>query len=121
GRAAAVLEDRMDRELDRNAARVADAVAHAPGQVEMDAIARGQIAARLGDADDRLARAQLLRGHPVIHEPLEIERGLVPPFPVVEPVARTQSAVLFGHRLSGFFLTLRTRPGAASDCRRTRV
>src|SRR5690606_12823142 len=121
GWAAAVLEDRVDRKLQRNAARVADAVAHALGQVEMDAVAGRKVAARLGDADDRLAAAQLLRRDPVVHEALEIERGLIPPLAIVEPVARTQTAGLFSHRLSGFLLTLRARPGAASDWRRTRV
>src|SRR3546814_6572985 len=48
-----ILEDRMDRKFDRDAARIADAVAHPACEIEVDAVARRQIAARLRDADDR--------------------------------------------------------------------
>ena len=55
GRALAGLLDRVDRELDRDAAGVADAVADPLGELEVVAVARRQVAAGLGDADDRLA------------------------------------------------------------------
>src|SRR3546814_21148214 len=51
GGAAAILEDRMDRKFDRDAARIADAVAHPACEIEVDAVARRQIAARLRDAE----------------------------------------------------------------------
>src|SRR5207244_3317662 len=55
GGPAAILEDRVHREFYRYPARVADAVAHALGEIEVYAVARREIAARLRDADDRLA------------------------------------------------------------------
>ncbi|MNI41730.1 hypothetical protein D3C73_959910 [compost metagenome] len=51
----------MNRELHRNPPRVADARLDALGELNMDQVAGGQIAAGLSDADDRLAAAQLLR------------------------------------------------------------
>src|ERR671916_2171723 len=51
-----------------------------------------QVAAALGDTDDRPARAQLLRRDPVIHVALEVERGLVLAVGIVEPVARAEPA-----------------------------
>jgi hypothetical protein len=71
-------------------AGVADAGLGALGQLEVDAVARYQVAAGLGDADDRFAAAQFLRRQAEVHEPLEVQRGLVPPLGVVEPVARAQ-------------------------------
>ncbi len=91
-RPAAVLEDRVDREFDRDAARVADAVAHPARQFEVDAVAGGKIAAGLGDADDRPARAQFLGREPVVHEALEVERGHVGARRIGEPVARAEAA-----------------------------
>ena len=83
------LLDRMDRELDRDASHVADAGAHAVGEIEMVAVAGCQVGARLGDADDRPARLQLLAGETVVEIALEIERrhvdvGVVEP-PVLRP------------------------------------
>src|SRR5919112_3607925 len=92
GRAAAVLEDRVYRELHRDAARVADAVAHPPGELEVDPVAGRQVAAGLGYADYGPARAQLLGRDPVVHEALEVERRLVHTLRVVEPVTRAEPA-----------------------------
>src|SRR3546814_17184876 len=115
------LSDLVDRKFDRNAARVADAVARALRQVEVDAVAGRQVAARLCDADDRLARPQLLGRDDVIHEALEVERGHVHPLPIVAPVARSQPARRWsfgghdssrpsrGHRLGGGSGSRRTR------------
>ena len=61
GRPLAGFLDRMDRELERNAARGEDSVAHPLRRVEMMAVAGREIGAGLGDADDRLARAQFGR------------------------------------------------------------
>ena len=57
----AVLEDGMHREFHRDAAGVANAVAHAPRQVEMHAVAGIEVAAALRDADDGPPAAQFLR------------------------------------------------------------
>ncbi len=48
--------NRMNRKLERNAARVADAVAHAFCKLDMVSIARREIGACLRDSNDRLAR-----------------------------------------------------------------
>ena len=58
-----------------NAAGVADAVAHAGRQVEVVAVAGREVAAGLGDADDRPAAVQLGQGQAEVHVALEIERG----------------------------------------------
>jgi hypothetical protein len=52
----------MDREFHRDPAGVADAFAHALGELEVMAVAGRKVVAGLGDADDRLARLQLLAG-----------------------------------------------------------
>ena len=62
GRPLAGLLDRMHRELDGDAAGLADALAHPLGQHQVVAVARRQVRAGLGDADDRLVRLQLLSG-----------------------------------------------------------
>ena len=95
----AVLEGRMDREDHGYAARVADAVTDPFREREVDTVARVDVAAGLGDADDRLARAQFLGRDPVVHEALEVERGHVDPLGIVEPVARAKARCVI-HRLS---------------------
>ena len=55
GGAAAAFLDGVGGEDERYAAGVADAVAEAAGEIEMDAIAGGEVGAGLGDTDDRLA------------------------------------------------------------------
>ncbi len=83
---------RMHGKLERDAARVADAVAHAARELNVMAIAGHKIAARLRDADDGAAALQLLAGQPVIQEALEILRrhariiGIVPPRAASEPL-----------------------------------
>ena len=101
GRPAAILVEGMHRELDGDAARIADAVARALGELQMHPVARRKVGARLGDADDRAALAQLLRRQAVIHEPLEIERGHVGMVGIVEPVLRAQAAFAVGRRGHG--------------------
>ena len=68
GRALAGLLDRVDREFDGDAARLANAFAHALGQHEVMAVAGREVAAGLGDADDRLARLQLLEAEAEIRD-----------------------------------------------------
>ena len=64
GRALAGLLDRVDRELEGDAAGGADALADALGELEMVPVAGGKVGAGLGDADDRLAGLQLRRVSP---------------------------------------------------------
>ena len=90
GRALARLLDRVDGEFEGHAARRDDAVAHALGEVEMVAIAGNEVGAGLGDADDRLARAQLRRRQAEIEIALDVERGHAGIVGVVEPLRRTQ-------------------------------
>ena len=77
--------DRVDREFQRHAARVADAFLHPDGQIDQMAVARRQVAAGLGDADDRAARLQFLAGQPEIEIALQVERGHARIVGVVEP------------------------------------
>ena len=100
GRPLAGLLDRMDREFQRHAAGRTNAVAHAARQLDMMPVARRQIGAGLGDADDRLAAAQLLRRDAVVHVALEIERGHRRIGGLIEPAAGAQPsavAVIRGH------------------------
>ncbi|MNV40904.1 hypothetical protein D3C71_1325250 [compost metagenome] len=95
---AAVFKDGVNRELHRNAARIADAVAHAARQVQVDAVAGRQVAARLRDADDGPARAQFLGREPVVHEAFEVHRGHVRALGGGKPVAGAEGAAgCFGH------------------------
>ena len=64
GRPPAVLEDRMHREFHRDAAGIADAVAHALHRLQVHAIAGREVAAGLRDADDRLAARSSSRVSP---------------------------------------------------------
>ena len=66
GRAAATLLDRVHREHERDAARVADTGLDALGRLEVSAIARGNVAANLRDTNDRLAGPQFLRRDAVV-------------------------------------------------------
>ena len=122
GRPLAGLLDRMDRELDRDAAGIADAVAHARRQVEVMAVAGREVAAGLGDADDRPAAMQLGQGQAEIHVALEIERRHGRVARRVEPVAAAQPALavalavgafLVGHRRSSDLLVGATLEKAA--------
>src|SRR5215203_589865 len=63
-------------------------------------VAGHQVAAGLGDADYRLARAQLRRRDPVVHEALEVERSLVDAVGIVEPVARAKPDIISSHSRS---------------------
>src|SRR5260370_31172969 len=92
------LLHRMHRELERDAAGVADAVAHALGELDMMAVARCEIRAGLGNADDGLAGAQFVLGEAVVEIALQIERRHARIVGVVEPQLRAQAG-LWGHRL----------------------
>jgi hypothetical protein len=94
GRALAGFLDRMGRELHRDAAGRADAFADPVRQFEMVAVARRQVVAGLGDADDRLAGLQFLPGQPVIEVALQIKRGHARVGWIVEPLAGAEFAGL---------------------------
>ena len=114
GRAFGGLLERMDREFERDAARLADAVAQVLRKLDMVPVARGEVRAGLRDADDRFARLQILAAQPVVHLAFQIDRRHVGIFGIVEPGARAQ----FGRGLVGHGLPLRCfprgmrRPGA---------
>ena len=59
-------------------------------EFEVMTVAGGEVAAGLGDADDRAARLQLFARHAVVHEALDIERGHVRVSGVVEPLLTAQ-------------------------------
>src|SRR3954470_14808953 len=80
----------MRRELEADAAGRNDALAHALRELEVVAVAGREIGAGLGDADDRLARLQLLRRQAEIEVALDIERGHPGIVGIVEPEARTK-------------------------------
>ncbi len=82
--------DRVARELEGDAARRRDAFAHALGEFHVVAVAGRQVRSGLGDADQRLARAQLLRRQPVVQVPLQVERGHPRIVRIVEPRLRAQ-------------------------------
>ena len=65
----------MHRELDGHAACIANPVTHPLGKLQVNAVTGIQVAAALGDTDDRAAVLKLGGRHPVVHEPLEVERG----------------------------------------------
>ena len=92
GRTLAGLLNRMHRKLEHDAARFANAFAHALGKHEVMTIAGRQVAAGLRDADDRLARLQLLQRQAEVHVALQIERSHVGVGGIVEPCARAQAA-----------------------------
>ena len=101
GRTPAILENRVEWELHRDSTGVADSGADAVGELKMDFVARGEVRARLGNADDGLARAQFFGGHPVVHETLEIERRHVASAGRGKPFSRTEGAGgIAGHERS---------------------
>src|SRR6185312_910715 len=88
----------MDRELDGNAAGVADAVAHPAREIDVVAVAGREVAAGLGDADDRPATVQLGQGQAEVHVAFEVERRHRRIARRIEPLAAAQAALLVGFR-----------------------
>src|SRR5262249_53886820 len=82
--------DRMHREFEGDAAGLADAFAHALGELKMMTIAGREVGPALGDAYDRLAGCELLLGQPEIEVTLEIKRGHARIVGIVEPQLRAQ-------------------------------
>ena len=85
------LLDGMDRKFEGDAAGIADALAHALGQLEVMAVAGAQVGAGLRDADDRLAGCQFVAGQAVIEVALQIERRHARIVGIVEPQLRAQT------------------------------
>lgn len=65
----------------------------------MDAVARRDVAAGLGDADDRAAGLQLLAGDPVVPESLDVDRRLGRLGEIVEPGLAAQPGAGAGRAL----------------------
>ncbi len=80
----------MDGELEGDAARLADALAHALREHDVVAVAGGEVGAGLRDADERLAGLQLLARQPPVHVALDVERGHVRVVRIVEPDLRPE-------------------------------
>ena len=123
--ALAGLLDRMDREFERDAAGVADTVAHALRQVDQMAVAGGEVGAGLSDADDGATGLQLAEREAEVHIALEVERGHARVRLVVEPAAAAQAARAVVMRAGGGGVvghghaSLDGRSGlAALDCRK---
>ena len=89
----------VDRELERHAPHLADAIADARSKLDMVPVAGRDIGARLGNADDRAARLQFIPREAVIHGPLDIDRRHVDVGGIVEPGAGPEPINL---RLGGF-------------------
>ncbi|MNG02713.1 hypothetical protein D3C84_857540 [compost metagenome] len=83
----------MDREFHGNAAGIANARLDPLRKFQMVTVARGQVAASLGDANDRAARLQLFTGHAVVHVAFDIQGSHVGVGRVVEPLLTAQAAL----------------------------
>ncbi len=93
GRALAGFLDRVNRELDGDAAGFTNALPDAFGQHHVVPVARRQVRTGLGDADDRPVGLQFIQAEAEVHVTLEIERRHVGIVRIVEPGARTQFGI----------------------------
>src|SRR5262249_31054631 len=94
GRAFSRLLDGMAGKLEGDAAGRGDAFAHAPGQIEVMAVAPRKGGAGLGDPDDRLAGGELGPRDAVVEGAVQIERRHAGVFRIVEPELRPQLLAL---------------------------
>src|SRR5690606_2418223 len=85
--------DRVRRKFDRDAARVANPVAHALRELKVVTVAGRQVAAGLRDADDRPPRLQLVDAETIVQIAFEIERRHVRIIRIVEPGTRPQPSL----------------------------
>src|SRR5262249_37688663 len=83
----------MHGKLERNAAGIADAVSDTLGELEMMPVAGDEIAACLGDADDRSTGLEFISSNAEIEEPLEIQSGHFRIGRVIPPRLTTEHAV----------------------------
>ncbi|MNT39060.1 hypothetical protein D3C72_1752780 [compost metagenome] len=93
----ALFGQRMYRELHRDAARVPDTRLDALGQRQVMPVAGRQIAAGLGDADDRPPGLQLLPRQAVVKIALDVDRRHIGVRGVVEPFLAAQLAGYLRH------------------------
>ncbi len=87
--------DGMDGKFNGYAARIADTGADPLGQFHVVAVARRQIAARLGDADDRPAGAQFLGRQAKIKIAFQIQRRHFLMVGIVEPALAAKFCFCF--------------------------
>ena len=80
----------MHRNFNHRAAGGNDPIAHPFGQFNMVAIAGAKVAAGLGNANDRLARLQLVACQTVVEIAFEIERCHLLIVGIVEPLLGSQ-------------------------------
>ena len=81
-----MFEQRVHREFHRHAAGIADSFPDAFRQFQVMPVTGRQVAAGLGDSDDRAAALQFPKGPPVILVALEIYSRLIRRIRIVEPV-----------------------------------
>src|SRR5262249_19133953 len=101
------LLQRMHGELERNAAGVPNARLDPLGELEVMAVAGHEVAAGLGDADDRPSRLQLLASQTVVQVALQVERRHVRMTCIIEPELAAALLLLVHGRLL-------FRPGSAN-------
>jgi hypothetical protein len=77
----------MHRELERDAAGIANAFPYSLRNHQVVAVAWGQIATGLRDTDDRPVRLELCDRQPEVRVALEIQRAHVGMRWIIEPVA----------------------------------
>ena len=92
GGAARLLGNRVYRKLHRDATCIANAVLDPLGQFDVMAVAGRQVAAGLGDADNRPPRLQFGAGQALVHVAFHIQCGQVGVAWVVEPQLAAQAA-----------------------------
>src|SRR3954447_21485413 len=79
------LLDGVHRKLEGDAARIADALLHTVGEIEVMTVAGRQVVSSLGDADDRAPGLQLFAGQAVVEVALKVERRHARSVRIVEP------------------------------------
>ena len=100
GRPAAGFLDRVDRKDQRDAAAVANAVAHPVDDLRVDEIAGAQFAAGLGDTDDRLA-LELMVGNPLVFHPTTVHKTVL--ISRAKPFSTAQRTLTLAHEVNSLF------------------
>lgn len=104
GRSSAGFLYGMCGELHRDSAGGDNAIARAFGELQMNAIARREVAAALGDTDNGLARLQLFAGHAIVEITLQIKRRHIRALRIIKPLPTAQLRLLPHLRLFCFAL-----------------
>ena len=92
GGPATLLGDGVHREFHGDATGIADTGLDPLGQFQVVAIAGGEVAAGLSDADDGPTGLEFVAGQAIVHVTLDIERGHVGVGRVIEPELAAQRA-----------------------------